>query len=197
MDRVCHPARMALLPDLIPAGTVELRRWRPAQAEALTAAVEASMPELRRWMPWAQEQPTVVGITEVLTEGEVSFEADREWQFVVAEPGADGVLGATGLHHRGAPDTVEIGYWIRSDRTGGGLATAAARALTTVAFAHLAYVSAVEIQMDASNRRSVAVPPKLGFRLTGEVDHAIDAPGHSGRWEVWSMDRDHWRPRSA
>ena len=90
---------MALLPDLIPAGTVELRRWRPAQAEALTAAVEASLPELGRWMPWAQEHPTVDGITEVLTEGEASFEADREWQFVVAEPGADGVLGA----HRPPP----------------------------------------------------------------------------------------------
>ena len=188
---------MALLPDLIPAGAVELRRWRPAQAAALTAAVEASLAELRPWMPWAQEHPTVGGITEVLTEGDASFEADREWQFVVAEPGADGVLGATGLHHRGAPDTVEIGYWIRSDRTGAGLATTVARALTSAAFAHLDYVEAVEIQMDAANRRSAAVPPKLGFRLAGEVDHAIDAPGHSGRWEVWSMDRDTWRLRPS
>ena len=91
-------------------------------------------------------------------------------------------MGATGLHHRDGPATVEIGYWVRTDRHPPRLATAAARALTTAAFAHLDYVDEVEIRMDDGNRRSAAVPPRLGFRLTGEVDHAIDAPGQCGRW---------------
>ena len=101
----------------------------------------------------------------MLTEGDASFDADQEWQFVVVEPGSDRILGATGLHRRGPPATVEIGYWIRTEATRRGLATAAARALTTAAFAHLPTVDAVEIRMDAGNDRSAAVPPRLGFRL--------------------------------
>ena len=48
---------MARLPDVLPAGAVELRRWRPSQLDQLMEAVAASLPELRRWMPWAQTMP--------------------------------------------------------------------------------------------------------------------------------------------
>ena len=75
---------MALLPDALPAGEVELRRWRPAFAVGLCGAVNASLTELRPWMPWAQDEPTVDGQLTVLTEGEASFDADTEWQFVMA-----------------------------------------------------------------------------------------------------------------
>jgi RimJ/RimL family protein N-acetyltransferase len=143
-------------------------------------------------MPWAQEAPTVPGILAVLTEGDASFGADQEWQFVVAESGSDRLLGASGLHRRGPPSTVEIGYWIRTEVTHRGLATAVARALTTAAFAHVPTADTVEIRMDTHNERSAAVPPRLGFRLAREVDHPVDAPGQSGRWLVWEMDRADW-----
>ncbi|HEY4927509.1 MAG TPA: GNAT family protein [Acidimicrobiales bacterium] len=185
---------MALLPELLPAGPVELRRWRPAYADALTEAVVASLTELRPWMPWAQDAPTVPGMTQVLTDGEAGFDTDEEWQFVLGEPGSDLVLGAIGLHRRGPPDTVEIGYWIRTDATRRGLATAASRALTAAAFAHLPFVTTVEIRMDTGNVRSAAVPPRLGFSFDRQVDQAIDAPGQSGRWLVWKMERTDWHP---
>ena len=183
---------MALLPDLLPSGPVELRRWRTSQAETLTDAVASSLPELRPWMPWAQEPPTVPAMSEVLSTGDRNFDADKEWQFVVAEPGSSRVLGASGLHHRGLPDTVEIGYWIRTDSTRRGLATLAAHALTTAAFTFLPDVTTVEIRMDSLNLRSAAVPPKLGFRLDSEVDQTVDAPGQSGRWLVWKKARAEW-----
>jgi RimJ/RimL family protein N-acetyltransferase len=191
---VCHPAPVALLPDLLPARPVELRRWRTAYTAALTVAVASSLPELRPWMPWAQEPPTVTGTTQVLTQGDIDFAADEVWQFVVVEPGSDRILGAAGLHRRGPPDTVEIGYWIRTDATRRGLATIASRTLTTAAFAHLPDVATVEIRMDSLNARSAAVPPRLGFRLEGEVDQPVDAPGQSGRWLVWTMARADWAP---
>jgi RimJ/RimL family protein N-acetyltransferase len=185
---------VALIPDLLPAGSVELRRWRPAYAEALTEAVAASMNELRPWMPWAQEAPTVPGMIAVLAVGAAAFDADEEWQFVVAQPNSERVLGAIGLHRRGPPDTVEIGYWIRTDSTRRGLATAATRTLTTAAFNFLPTVASVEIRMDEINLRSAAVPPRLDFHLDSEIDHPIDAPGQSGRWLVWRMDRADWQP---
>ena len=143
-------------------------------------------------MPWAQDAPSVPGMLQVLTEGAASFDADQEWQFVVAEPGSDRILGASGIHRRGPPPTVEIGYWIRTEATHRGLATAVARALTTAAFAQIPTVDTVEIRMDTRNERSAAIPPRLGFHLAGEVDHPIDSPGLSGRWLVWEMHRTDW-----
>ena len=193
---LCDPDRMALLPDTVSAEAVELRRWHPRYAESLCAAVSSSLPELRPWMPWAQERPTVDGHVSVLAEGHAEFEAGTEWQFVLFEPGADRVVGAAGLHRRHDPDTVEIGYWVRTDSTHHGYATMASRALTTAAFAHLGYIDEVEIRMDVGNRRSAAVPPRLGFRHAGDVDQEVDAPGQCGRWMVWVMGRAEWLPSS-
>jgi RimJ/RimL family protein N-acetyltransferase len=183
---------VAFLPDLLSAGPVELRRWHIAQAEALTEAVASSLPELRPWMPWAQEPPTVPAMIQVLAAGDSNFSDDKEWQFIVAEPDSTRILGATGLHRRDSSDNLEIGYWIRTDSTHRGLATIASRALTTAAFAYLPDITTVEIRMDALNVRSAAVPPKLGFRLDGEVEQPVEAPGQSGRRLVWKMARTDW-----
>ena len=188
---------MALLPDIVPAGSVELRRWSPTFAAPLCEAVTASLPELRPWMPWAQEAPTVADMIQVLARGAADFTEDREWPFVVAEPGTDRILGACGLHPRGVSGTIEIGYWIRTDATGGGRATAVSRALTTAAFAHLPDVETVEIRMDRANGRSAAVPPRLRFRLRTDVDHPVDTPGQSARTSVWVMARADWDPSTA
>jgi RimJ/RimL family protein N-acetyltransferase len=191
---LCHPASVALLPDVLPAGPIELRRWDPAYAAGLCAAVADSLPELRPWMPWAQEEPTVEALVDILAEGDAKFAADAEWQFVMVEPDGGRIVGATGLHRRAGPTTVEIGYWVRTDATRRGVATMVSRALTTAAFVHLDAIDEVEIRMDAGNRRSAAVPPRLGFRHTGDVDHPIDAPGQCGRWMVWTMARADWDP---
>jgi RimJ/RimL family protein N-acetyltransferase len=183
---------MALLPDLLPAEAVELRRWRPRYAEDLCDAVSGSLPELRPWMPWAQEEPTVAGHVSLLTEGQARFDAGEDWQFVVVEPTDDHIVGAAGIYRRGGPTTVEIGYWIRTDATHHGYATMASRALTAAVFAHLDHIDTVEIRMDRGNVRSAAVPPRLGYRHVGDVDQEIDAPGQCGRWLVWQVGRDVW-----
>ncbi len=188
---------MALLPDGLPAEAVELRRWRPQHAEGLCDAVATSLPELRPWMPWAQEEPTVEGHVTVLTEGQARFDAGEDWQYVVVEPASDRIVGAVGIYRRGGPTTVEIGYWIRTDATHRGYATMASRALTTAAFAHFDHIDTVEIRMDKGNRRSAAVPPRLGYRYVDEVDQEIDVPGQCGRWQVWQIGRDAWSDRTA
>ncbi len=188
---------MGLLPELLPAGPVELRRWTPTLAQALCTAIEASRDELLPWMPWADEEPTVDGVRAVLAEGSAAFDEDREWTYVLAHPSGSEVLGATGLHRRGDPSSLEIGYWLRTDVTGCGYATAAARALTGVAFASLPWVAWTEIHMDAANTASAGVPTRLGYRLDHEDDRPVTAPGQTGRVLVWLMERERWEKGQA
>jgi RimJ/RimL family protein N-acetyltransferase len=155
--------------------------------------VETSYAELHQWMAWAQTLPTHQAMSAVITEGAESFDSDREWQYVLREIGSGEVVGGAGLHRWVGPDGLEIGYWVRTDRTGRGYATSAARALTDAAFASSLGIERVEIHMDQANLGSVAVPRKLGYCLQLEEDREALAPGHTGRGFVWRMERSIWQ----
>jgi RimJ/RimL family protein N-acetyltransferase len=180
---------VARLPERLVAGPLDLDRWRLHHLDPLLDAVATSFPELHPWMPWAESMPTADEQREVLRAGEASFEADREWSYVLIERDSGQLVGAAGLHPRSAPRTVEIGYWVRSDRTGRGYATSAARALAEAALAHLPEVDQIEIRMDPANRASAAIPPKLGFHLL-DADEGGDAgSGPTGDHLVWVLVR--------
>jgi RimJ/RimL family protein N-acetyltransferase len=184
---------MARLPDRLAAGPVELQRWTLGHLDALVTAIEASLPDLQPWMPWANPVPTREQNRAVLEAAHLAFEADDDYAYFLIEAGTGLLVGAGGLHRRVdptiSPDTLEIGYWVRSDRTGRGYATAAAAALTEAAFTYLPEMQRVEIRMDKANTASAAVPPKLGYRLVGKEERAREAPGHTGSGLIWARDR--------
>jgi RimJ/RimL family protein N-acetyltransferase len=86
-----------------------------------------------------------------------------------------------------------IGYWVRTARTGQGIANAAARTLTEAVFLHLAEAASVIITMDQANAASAAIPQKLGFHLLGYEFREITAQRHAGTGLIWALDR----PRTA
>jgi RimJ/RimL family protein N-acetyltransferase len=157
--------------------------------DEMLEAVESSQEELRFWMPWAQGPPDREELVSVLRNGHELFDADKEWNYALFENSSGELIGAGGLHVVEDPDAPEIGYWVRSDRTGRGYATAAARALADAAFRYLPDVRQVKIRMDQANVASAAVPPKLGFRLLKEEVRKKEAVGHTGKGFVWVLDR--------
>ena len=133
--------------------------------------------------------PTVEDLRSVLETGEAAFDTDQGWDYTVYERVTDTLVGGAGLHRGVDPFALNIGYWTRSDRTGRGYATAAARALTEVAFTLIPGVQRVEIHMDKANVVSAAVPRKLGYQLDHEEVRRVEAPGHTGHGFVWVLDR--------
>ena len=92
------------------------------------------------------------------------------------------------------PDGLEIGYWTRTDRTGRGYATTAARALTDAAFTSALEIERVEAHMEQENLASVAVPRKLGYSLQLEADREALPPCHTGSGGfIWKMERSIWQ----
>ncbi len=122
-------------------------------------------------------------------------ESEREWlaggDVILGTFLGDRVVGGCGLHHRIAPDGLEIGYWTHSLHTGRGFATQATALLTAAALA-LCDFTHVEIHHDKANIASAAVPAKLGFWLVDEFPDDPEAPNEIGIECRWRMDRDTW-----
>jgi RimJ/RimL family protein N-acetyltransferase len=183
---------VALLPDTLLAGPVRLDRWQEDQLDELMEAISLSYDELHRWMPWAAAMPSAEAELAVLAIGVEAFEEDCEWQYLVRENCSGALVGGAGLRRRPGLDSLEVGYWTRSDRTGRGYATAAACALTSAAFAHVCAVDTVEIHTDAANLASAAIPPKLGFALARTEPRPPETRGATGNFLVWEARRCHW-----
>jgi RimJ/RimL family protein N-acetyltransferase len=175
--------------DVTDAGVV-LRRHEPGDVDALQAVIEASRDHLRPYMPWAdQDRQATEAFVAAVAEGWASGE---NFNYLVVEPGRSGngdrVLGGCGLHRRGGPGTIEIGYWLRPDASGRGVMTAVAGALRETALA-LDGIFRVEIRCDEANVRSAAIPRRLGFAHVDDEEHEPVAAGETGRRQVWADDR--------
>jgi RimJ/RimL family protein N-acetyltransferase len=126
-------------------------------------AVDSSIEHLLPWMPWARFEPqTLDEKVELARMFRGKFDLDEEYVFGVFAPDETRALGGSGLHPRGGEGSLEIGYWIRADAIGRGLATEVAAVLTRVGI-ELCGLVRVDVQVDPENTRSLAVPRKLGF----------------------------------
>ncbi len=173
-------------PEELRTGRLVLTRVRPADLDEVTAAVDASLPELAPWMPWAQDpEGTREGTAAFLAGAWDRWAAGEEFSYAVREPGGPAVRGVVGLHARIGPGALEIGYWVRTSDTGRGVASEAARALMEAALA-LPGIGRLEIHCDEANVRSARVAAGLGHQLVATRDYAGDAPGDTGRLQIWA-----------
>jgi RimJ/RimL family protein N-acetyltransferase len=172
-----------------PADDLVVRRWHNDDVPGLHVAVLESVEELRPWMPWAAKEPLLLAerIELVAGWGPRWDAGDRMCGMFVG----DEVVGGCGLHQRIGPGGREIGYWVRTGRTGRGYATAAARLLTDMAFA-LPGVTHVEIHHDVANVASGRIPAKLGFTRVRDEPRPREAPGETGTQSVWRIERSAW-----
>lgn len=161
-----------------------LRPWRADDAEALLPVLDANREHLLAWIPARVAEPTALPrLRDRLAAFADAFAAAREWRYGIFAADDGRALGELSLFPRDGTrrvafaeaDRVEIGYWLRADATGQGLATEAAQAALTIAAAVPRFRHA-EIRCDARNLPSAAVPRRLGFILAATEEHPGATP---------------------
>lgn len=168
---------------------VRLERIRPAHAPGITGAINDSHAELLAFMDWMSPEPRTAGQTDEFVETcRTEWDAGEAFNYVMLDPVGDDVIGVCGLMTRAGPRRLEIGYWVRTDRTGEGVATAAARLLTDAGLA-ITGVDVIEIHHDAANVASGRVAEKLGYVEAVRRDVEIDTPGECGVEVIWELRR--------
>ena len=163
---------------------IELRRLEPADALDLFGLVEANREHLRQWLPWLDGTRSVDDV--------VAFIDARAEQFNEGKGSHAGIryrgtlCGVIGMHTIDAFNrSTSIGYWLDAAHQGRGIMTAACQAVVTHAFTTLD-LHRVAIRCATENRRSRAIPERLGFSLEGVArdgewlyDHFVDLAVYS------------------
>ena len=161
-----------------------LRPWRAEDVDALTE-IHADA-EVMRWLGGARDRDRTADIVERWTHG---LEL-RGFGFLAAEDRRDGeLLGMIGLS---VPEflpeilpAVEVGWRLRRDRWGLGLATEGARACVGHAFGALEIERLVAI-CQRENAASRRVAEKLGMRLERETV----VPGDGTPIVLYALERE-------
>ncbi len=175
----------------IVARPVVLRSYRGDELPALLEATTASLEHLRPWMPWASAEPLELELSGFIRKAVSAFRRGDEFNYAMWDDSTSLMVGGAGLHPRLGPGRMEIGYWVRDGWLRQGIATAAARALTSIAFT-MPGIDEVHIHCDEANVASAAVPRHLGFRLLRTVEDTIDAPAEIGRGMEWAITAGQW-----
>jgi len=171
-----------------------LRPWRAGDAARLRPVLVANESHLGPWIPArVAELVPLPELARRLAGFAADFLAAREWCYGLFTADERDLLGEVGLYPRdatervpyAAADRVEIGYWLRADRTGQGLATEAARTVLAVA-AELPGLTQAEIRCDARNAPSAAVPQRLGFRLATTIRQPAASAAPAIDLQLWT-----------
>jgi len=146
----------------------------------VAAAVSVSLPELEQFMDWAVSHPTEPeDFADFVADSVAGWDDGTTYTYTVTDRGSDEVIGGCGLMRRVGPGAIEIGYWIRSDRAGQGLATEVALLLTATCRT-LDGLQAVILVHDAANAASGRVAEKAGYAEFDRVTADVTALGGSG-----------------
>jgi RimJ/RimL family protein N-acetyltransferase len=171
------------VPDL-DDGVIRLRPPEPGDVHAVFAYCQD--PDAARYttIPWPYERRHAV---EWIEESTRCWSDGAHASFVVVDVATGGIVGSIGLVRldRDA-DVAEVGYLVKREVRGRGIATRAVRLVTGWVLGELGFAR-LELQTDVRNVASQRVAEKAGFRREGEVDPPERCRDRSERMVMFSL----------
>jgi ribosomal-protein-serine acetyltransferase len=144
---------------------LELRILEERHAQELFDLIVANREHLRRWLVFADTTEKVEDTLSFIRKSLDRFAAGDGFNCGIWQGGR--IIGTIGLLHIRRPaDKTEIGYWLAEAEQNKGIMTRCVRAMCDLLFGDMK-LNRVEIQCASENRRSRAVPERLGFTQEG------------------------------
>jgi RimJ/RimL family protein N-acetyltransferase len=165
-------------PVVLADGQVTIRPYRAGDVDRHYDAVCASVENVARWLDWCHAGYSRAESHTWIASRPDAWAQQKAYSFAVVDAAHDDhLLGACGLNQiNPAHGVASMGYWVRSDRSGEGIATRAARLIARFGFETLG-LHRIEIMMQPENRGSQRVAEKLGAVHEGECRHRVVVHG--------------------
>ena len=173
---------------------LELRLLEPRHAEVLFNLIDENREHLGYWFPWVEETKTAEDSREFIRDGFRQFARGDGFQTGIWLEGV--LIGVTGLQYISQQFcSTEIYYWLSSKYQGRGVMTKTCSHLVTYLFEELK-LNRIEIRCSEMNRRSCAIPERLGFRLEGKLRGMGYTRDGLTDHLVYGLLADEWREKT-
>jgi len=171
-----------------------LRPFRRRDADEMMEAVLVSQMELNEWLPWAHLGYSKGDATNYVRDSIKSWREERAYDFAVRRlDDPDRHVGNISIWFISRSfKTGEIGYWVRTDETGRGVATEMAARALQIAFEEL-HMHRVILRIAIGNRPSERVAEKLCFFREGILRQEIKVRGEWLDHSVWGLLEHEYR----
>lgn len=166
---------------------IKLRRVHPSDAEALYEAVTESIKELSPWMPWCSEGYSIKEARTWCESREEGWSRKKEYDFLIIDKREETLLGICGINNVNAEVRfANLGYWVRSSRTGQGIASAIVPMLAKFGFDRL-NLNRIEIVVAEGNLVSQRVAEKTGALREGLLRQRLFVHGKAHNAFMFSL----------
>ncbi|MFX3649447.1 MAG: GNAT family N-acetyltransferase [Paenibacillus sp.] len=158
---------MLTIPESFHTERLTIRAPQWGDGAAVNEAVRDSAEQLRLWLPFAEKIPSLEESEMMVRRARLKYLERSDLMLHLRDRHTDEFVGSSGLHRIDwNARCFEIGYWIRTSRSGEGLMTEAVKGIEQFAITHLE-ANRLEIRCDARNVRSARVAERAGYTLEG------------------------------
>lgn len=169
----------------------ELRLLEEHDAEALYHLIDRNRDFLREWLPFPDFVTGPEGTLDFIRTTRRQVADNQGLQCVIVCEGEP--AGMVGFHRiNWMNKSTTLGYWLAEDCNGRGLMTRAVRAMVEHAFTGWK-LNKVEIRVATENRKSQAIPERLGFVKEGVLRQNELLNGEYVDHIAYSMLAEEWK----
>ncbi|AQQ52549.1 GNAT family N-acetyltransferase [Planococcus lenghuensis] len=173
----------------------ELRLLETRHAPELFKLTDQSRQHIREWLPWVDMINSPADSGKFIDLALEQFRQNNGFQAGIWYRGE--LAGIIGLHQISWTNkSTTFGYWLGEQFQGQGLMTAACRAIIAYCFEEL-HLNRVEIRAAAENKKSQAIPERLGFTKEGRLRQAEWLHDRFADHYVYSLLKDEFRSASS
>ncbi|WAA11254.1 GNAT family N-acetyltransferase [Fervidibacillus albus] len=171
--------------------TLALKLVDYSDANELFLLTDANRAHLRKWLPWLDETKSVEHTESFIHNTKLAYDEQKGMSFVILLDG--NIVGTISYNQIDWTNKIAyIGYWLSKDQQGKGIMTKAAEYLTEYAFSTL-NLNRVEITAAVENKKSRAIPERLGFKLEGMRRQAQWLYDHYVDHAIYGMLKNEWK----
>ncbi|MFD1038206.1 GNAT family N-acetyltransferase [Virgibacillus byunsanensis] len=167
-----------------------LRVLDVAEADTLFQLTDDSRDHLREWLGWVDTTKTIDDSRSFIEHTLQAYTDKKGLTTGIFYKGA--LVGTAGFNSFDWINKIGyIGYWVSHHYQGNGIVTRATRALTDYAF-HELQLNRVDIRAAYENKKSRAIPERLGFTKEGQIRQAEFLYDHFVDHVVYGMLANEW-----
>lgn len=145
---------------------IHLELLHPEHASQLVAAARESVTEIEPWLPWCSPSFGLADANAWISEQIAARERGLAFEFAIVGDDA-GYIGGAGINQVNQENRfANLGYWVRSSKTGLGYATEALRQMVDWAHAQT-NLNRLEVIVATENLASQRVAEKAGAAREG------------------------------